>query len=115
MKMDAGEHGRHLISALRIQLTVTGGDVLAAFLQDAHDIEGGAATHAHQQQLHRAWAQVFATVIRGPVQLNTVATATGGFEAGVAGPVDGCFHRSYPWCLVRMRFWRLRLNELAGC
>ena len=58
--VDLGEHLGVGVGAGGVDVYDAVGDLLAAFVQDEHDIERGTAAEAQQQHFHRPHAEVFA-------------------------------------------------------
>lgn len=67
--------------------------VLALFLEDIHHINAGAAAEPHQQHLHGADAEVFATGFGAGIHFRYMAHAIGRFKSKFTGnPVDLNFY-----------------------
>ena len=70
-----GEHCRHGVRAVGLDLHLQPGQFLTLFLQDGDDIEGSTAADAHEQKLHRTAASAGAAEIFWAVELDRMAGA----------------------------------------
>src|SRR5688572_15433280 len=91
--VDAGEDLRIGRGPLGLKVHFASGDVLAAFLQDCHNVVRGTAPGAQQHHLHRPRRKIAAAALGGAVHRNDVIAARLGEEGhSIARPTHDAFH-----------------------
>ena len=92
MQMNLAEHRRNIIDALGGQFATAVGHILTRLRENMHHIKGRTPPDTQQQRLHGAWATILATMIWRAVHQYLMAAFGLTFVAGLALPLDHCFH-----------------------
>src|SRR5436309_2658019 len=91
--VDAGEDLRIRGRAIRGDLDVAAGHLLAALLEDHYDVVGGATARSDEYHLHGPGCQVPPATVRRPVHGDEVVAAGLGDKChALASPAHGALH-----------------------
>ncbi|KAG0162866.1 hypothetical protein DFQ30_001147, partial [Apophysomyces sp. BC1015] len=110
VEVDLREYLRVLAGPFGLERDVAVCNVLAAFLQDHHDIVGRASARTEQDHFHRSWCKVAAAAFGRTIHCDHVAAPGLGHEshAILAQPADLAFHHAFPDEGFRMK---VRMNK----